>query len=93
VQRKDHLDGAVKDGIIFDWTKKKEYVDMVPNWIKWTNSSDAVRRQLVFDDGNLMPVFTPIADRNGTYQGLAIRQDWLDRQSAGFQDYQRPDGA
>jgi putative aldouronate transport system substrate-binding protein len=73
------LEGAIKDGVVFDWTQNKEYLDMVPNWLRWTNNTEDARRGFTFDNGNLMPVFKNVEERVRTFQGLGIRQDWLDR--------------
>jgi putative aldouronate transport system substrate-binding protein len=54
------MEGAIKDGIILDWTKKKEYTDLLPNYLRWTTSPDVIRRQLSFDDGSLRPSMTDV---------------------------------
>ncbi|MDR0451211.1 MAG: extracellular solute-binding protein, partial [Treponema sp.] len=81
------LDGAVKDGIVFNFTAQKECMDQLPNFLKRVGANELVRLGYTQNDGSLMPVFCTIQEGfNGTpysgsaaYQGLAIRQDWLDR--------------
>jgi putative aldouronate transport system substrate-binding protein len=81
------LDGAIKDGIIFNFTARKDCLDQLPNFLKRVNANDLSRRGFTQNDGSLMPLFCTIQEGfNGTpysgsaaYQGLAIRQDWLDR--------------
>jgi putative aldouronate transport system substrate-binding protein len=74
------IEGAVKDGIALDYGSKKEYLDLLPNWVKIVNSDDNIRREVILNNGG-MAVFSSISENAelSGWSGLGIRQDWLNR--------------
>ncbi len=68
-------DQAVEEGVIVDLA---EYEDLIPNYMRWVNLTDGNRRNAYTDNG-AMPTFAQVYNHaQNAYEGLTIRQDWLD---------------
>lgn len=72
----DGIDAAIDDGYFLDLT------DLVPiyapNYNKVRTSSDFLQKASVTDAGRIGAVYQIPSERQGTFIGLQIREDWLD---------------
>jgi putative aldouronate transport system substrate-binding protein len=74
------LEQAVKDNVAIAWSTNDAYKALLPNMLGIINSNPNIRREVSMGDGTIafFPQFEDNPNRNG-YEGLFIRQDWLDR--------------
>jgi putative aldouronate transport system substrate-binding protein len=74
------LEGAINDGVLLNFGKNPEYLKLIPNWKRYIDSNDNIRKLVTLDDGTI-PLFCHIEEdtNRGGYVGIGVREDWLKR--------------
>jgi putative aldouronate transport system substrate-binding protein len=74
------LPQAVADGIAVNYGLNQDYMVKLPNWLKRVNSTEYIRKSVILDEGG-MALFPQVEEDalRYAYQGVGVRQDWLDR--------------